>query len=269
MKTPTKALSLFDTVCIIVGVIIGAGIYETTPTVAACMGGWTGIAAVWVAGGLLAICGALCYAELASTFPSQGGDYVYLGRAYGSWAGLLFGWSQLAIIRPADIALMAFVFGRYAAVIYAPFPNANGLVFTGARISYAMGTGHRVFKALGKWHPRLGTPAAALLLQGLLSLCIVLLAGSFIEAILYSAPAVWLFFLATGVSLFRLRAKAKNVERPFKVPVYPFVPILFCLACGFMLYSSATYALQQKPAGLMVLAGVMCLGGVLFVCRRR
>ncbi|RKX39879.1 MAG: amino acid permease, partial [Verrucomicrobia bacterium] len=123
MKSPVKALSLFDSTCIIVGIIIGAGIYETTPVVAACMGGWIGVMAVWLAGGLLALCGALCYAELATTYPHQGGDYVYLGRAYGPWAGFLFGWSQLAIIRPGDIALMAFVFARYAATLYAPFPN--------------------------------------------------------------------------------------------------------------------------------------------------
>ena len=123
MKSPVKALSLFDSTCIIVGIIIGAGIYETTPTVAACMGGWGGVIAVWLAGGLLALCGAFCYAELATTYPHQGGDYVYLTRAYGPWSGFMFGWSQLAIIRPGDIALMAFVFARYASTLYAPFPN--------------------------------------------------------------------------------------------------------------------------------------------------
>ena len=103
-RAPAKALSLFDSTCIIVGIIIGAGIYETTPTVAACMGGWGGVMGIWLVGGLLALCGALCYAELATAYPHQGGDYVYLSRAYGSWAGFLFGWSQLTVIRPCDNA---------------------------------------------------------------------------------------------------------------------------------------------------------------------
>ena len=120
---PKKELSLFDSMCIIVGIVIGAGIYETAPIVAACMGGWAGTLIIWVVGGLLALTGALCYAELATTYPREGGDYVYQSRAYGSWAGYLFGWSQLVIIRPAAIALMAFVFARYAQTVYAPFEH--------------------------------------------------------------------------------------------------------------------------------------------------
>jgi amino acid transporter len=79
---PKKELSLFDSVCIIVGIIIGAGIFEITPTVASTMDGWKGIMGIWLAGGLLALTGALCYAELATAYPHQGGDYVYQTRAY-------------------------------------------------------------------------------------------------------------------------------------------------------------------------------------------
>ena len=64
---PKKELSVFDSTCIIVGIIIGAGIYETAPTVAACMGSWVSVLGVWLVGGLLALTGALCYAELATT----------------------------------------------------------------------------------------------------------------------------------------------------------------------------------------------------------
>ena len=87
---PRKELSLFDSTCIIVGIIIGVGIYETAPIVAASMGSRIGTLAVWLAGGLLALTGALCYAELATAYPQEGGDYVYQSRAYGSWAGYLF-----------------------------------------------------------------------------------------------------------------------------------------------------------------------------------
>ncbi len=425
---PRKELSLFDSMCIIVGIIIGAGIYETAPMVAAGVPGALGVLGIWLAGGLLALCGALCYAELATAYPHQGGDFVYLSRAYGRGTGFLFGWSQLAIVRPADIALMAFVFARYAETFYAPMdymrplyaalaiavltginvlgvkqgkwtqntltvikaagllaivvvglaaphqaPAAseaasfsmgglqlslifvlftfggwneiayvaaevkqpqrnivralvigtvavtalyvlvngaflaalghdglaasqavatdtlavvlpgiadrvigvlicvsalgavNGLIFTGARISYALGAEHRAFRGLGKWHGRFGTPVWALLTQGGLSLVIVLAAGSFVDTILYTAPVVWLFFLGTGLSLMLLRRREPETVRPYKVLAYPFVPIIFCCASVFMIYCSVTYAYAEKPIGLLLLGGALLAGGLVYL----
>ena len=423
---PEKKLSLFDSTCIIVGIIIGAGIYETGPLVAASMGSGAGVISIWLAGGLLALSGALCYAELATAYPREGGDYVYLNRAYGGPAGYIFGWSQLAIIRPGDIALMAFVFGRYAGTLYAPtenirviyavsavviltainvlgvssgkwtqniltviktlgllaivaagmrapggvnaagsasltmgglelalilvlftyggwnemayvaaeikrpernivralvtgtvavtalyvlvnitflhtlgyaktastqavavetvsavFPDiagraisilicvsalgaVNGLIFTGARISYALGAEHNAFRGLGRWSPRLGTPVSALIAQGCLSLVIVLFAGSFIDTILYTAPVVWLFFLATGMSVFVLRQKEPGTQRSYKITGYPVTAIIFCGCSVFMLYSSVSYALRNKPVGLLVMTGVLLLGVLVY-----
>ena len=420
---PRKELSLFDSICIIVGIIIGAGIYEITPTVAACMGGWVGILGIWLLGGILALTGALSYAELATAYPHQGGDYVYLTRAYGTWAGYLFGWSQLVIIRPGDIALMAFIFARYATTLYAPYENmlpiyaslavvmltiiniigvkegkwtqniltvikllgvlaiiaagffapgqpqmpaetreinqgglqlslilvlftfggwnemvyvagevknptrnivramvistfsvtvlyllinssflhalgqgkmassraiaadtvatvfpgiaakaisivicisalggVSGLIFTGARISYAMGVEHSSFRTIGTWSLKSGTPVRALIVQGCLSLAILLLAGSFIDTILYTAPVVWLFFLATGLSVFMLRNKDPQTPRPYKVSGFPATTIIFCCCSIFMLYNSFTYAMAMKPIGLIMVATVLCLG---------
>ena len=96
--TPKQELSLFDSTCIIVGIIIGAGIYETAPTIARCLESEAAILAIWLLGGFLALMGALCYAELATAIPQAGGDYVYLTRSYGAWVGFLFGWSQLAVV---------------------------------------------------------------------------------------------------------------------------------------------------------------------------
>ena len=130
---PQKELSLFDSTCIIVGIIIGAGIYETAPLVAKCLGSGMGVMLIWLAGGVLALIGALCYAELATTYPREGGDYIYLTRAYGRWPGYMFGWAQLAVVRPGDIALMAFIFARYAQTLYAPFTD-SGLSYAAAVI---------------------------------------------------------------------------------------------------------------------------------------
>src|SRR4030042_6937035 len=134
---PRKELSLFDSTCIIVGIIIGAGIYKLAPDIAKGAGSWWGVFAIWAVGGILSLFGALGYAELATAYPREGGDYVYLSRAYGSWAGYLFGWGQLAIIRPGDIAIMAFAFAAYARTIFDPlkdYPEYSERAFAAAAV---------------------------------------------------------------------------------------------------------------------------------------
>ena len=84
-------LSLWDTASIIVGIVIGAGIYETAPLIFSNVAGPWSALGVWALGGVLSLIGALCYAELATTYPRSGGDYTYLSRAYGAWAGFLCG----------------------------------------------------------------------------------------------------------------------------------------------------------------------------------
>jgi APA family basic amino acid/polyamine antiporter len=140
----------------------------------------------------------------------------------------------------------------------------NGLIFTGARISYALGAEHNAFRGLGRWSLRFGTPVSALIAQGCLSLVIVLLAGSFIDTILYTAPVVWLFFLATGMSVFVLRQKEPGTQRSYKITGYPVTPTIFCGCSVFMLYSSVSYALRNKPVGLFVMTGVLLVGVLVY-----
>lgn len=118
-RGPVQAqLGLWDTVSVIVGIVVGSSIYKTPPTIFSTVdSAWIGLGA-WALGGLLSLVGALVYAELATTYPRQGGDYVYLTRAFGSWAGFLFGWAQLSVIRSGSIGMMAFVFGDYAAKLW-------------------------------------------------------------------------------------------------------------------------------------------------------
>src|SRR4051812_29968141 len=108
-------LGLWDATNLVVGIIIGVGIFQTpasifkdAPEV------WTALA-TWLAGGLLALVGALCFAELASTYPRSGGEYVYLSRAFGPRIGFLYAWVQLTLIRPGSIGALAYVFALYAA----------------------------------------------------------------------------------------------------------------------------------------------------------
>lgn len=430
-QAPKRALSLFDSTCLIVGIIIGAGIYQTAPDVAKGAGCWWGVLAIWAVGGLLSLCGALGYAELASAYPREGGDYVYLSRAYGRWAGFLFGWMQLAVVRPCDIAAMAFAFATYGQKLYDPLPNVrvpydmlpfvdsspeaavpcsgliyaclavavltainivgvregkwtqnvltmvkalgllaivgvalagpqsppssatvqgfpltvalilvlftfggwnemayvaaevknprrnitralvlgtvavtvlyllvngaflwtlgyhgtassgavatdtvstvfpriggrlisalicisalgaiNGLVFAGARISYAVGTEHRAFRGLGQWNSRTGTPVRALLVQGLIAIFLIVALGSFVNTIIYAAPAVYSFYMATTLAVIVLRFREPGVERPYRVTGYPIVPLVFCGVCALLIYKSVQYAVLPAPMGL-------------------
>ena len=125
-KAPSRQLTLFDSVCIIMGVVIGAGIYESTPRVAGfASSGWT-LMAVWIIGGLISLAGALCYVELATAFPRQGGDYVYLSRAFGRPVGFLFAWTEFWIVRPGSVGMMAFVFARFAHDLLRDTPLSTG-----------------------------------------------------------------------------------------------------------------------------------------------
>src|SRR5437868_11008838 len=89
-------LGLWDAVSIIVGIVIGSTIYKSPQLIMSNVASPAWGLGAWALGGVLSLVGALCYAELASTYPRSGGDYVYLSRAFGRWCGFLFGWSQLA-----------------------------------------------------------------------------------------------------------------------------------------------------------------------------
>jgi basic amino acid/polyamine antiporter, APA family len=113
--TPRAVLDLRDAIGLIVGTVVGVGIFRT-PSLVAEHAGSTGVALLaWLAGGLVSLLGALCYAELASTYPNTGGDYHYLTRAFGRRLGFLFAWARLSVVQTGAIALLAFVLGDYAA----------------------------------------------------------------------------------------------------------------------------------------------------------
>lgn len=99
----------------VVGIVIGAGIFRTPSLVAANAGGPEWMLGAWVLGGFVSLVGALCYAELATTYPGPGGDYRYLRRAFGRDLAFLYAWSRMTVVQTGSIALLAFVFGDYAA----------------------------------------------------------------------------------------------------------------------------------------------------------
>jgi APA family basic amino acid/polyamine antiporter len=422
---PRPALGPLDVMALVVGIVVGAGIFRTPSLVAGASASEAAVLVAWALGGLVSLAGALCYAELATTYPNAGGDYHYLHRAFGRNLAFLFAWARLTVIPTGSIALISFVFGDYASqlaplgpyssaiyaalavvgltalnvaglgpgkwaqnlmtlalvvglvmvvaaglavepaaaqppetgsgtawglvmifvlltyggwndaayvsaevrggrrsiawaligsigvvtalyvlvnlaylrglglagvaaskapaadlmlraageggavlvaalVMLAALTSANATTIMGARTSYALGRDEPLFGALGRWNERASGPVAALVVQGAIALLLVgfgaLTRKDFETLVEYTAPVFWFFFLMTGLSLLVLRAREPGVERPFRVPLYPLTPALFCATCAYLLYSSVAYTGEGAAVGLAVLgAGVIPL----------
>jgi amino acid transporter len=425
---PRPTLTVFDAVAMIVGIVIGVGIFKAPSIVAGNVSGETAFIALWIVGGVISLIGALCYAELGSSHPNAGGEYYFLSKAYGDWLGFLFAWARMTVIQTGAIAAIAFVFGDYAStllslgskssaiyaglaviaitalnvagtsqskwvqnaltialaaailavvigglaapaapvtavipasgdtrswfsglalifvlltyggwneaayltaemrdtrrnivralvigivvitvlyvllnlayvrvlglsgmqsskavasdlmkatwgeggawllgivVVSAALTTLNATVFTGARTNYALGRDFVIFRALGRWNEKASAPVNALLVQGAVSLVLVGLASltpdGFQTMVAYTAPAFWLFFLLTGVSLFPLRRHPPANADPFRVPLYPLTPLLFAAACAYMLYSSFNYAMSLDPGSIGAMVGIAML----------
>ncbi|MEE2826746.1 MAG: amino acid permease [Planctomycetota bacterium] len=128
-RRPRRVLSLLDAVCIIVGTIIGAGIFKMPGYVAANLPNVYWLAGIWIFGGLVALIGALCFAELTTCYPDRGGDYGYLKRAYHHRVGFAFSWAAFWIIRPGSIGSMAMICGDFLSEIFPWNVNFAGNVF--------------------------------------------------------------------------------------------------------------------------------------------
>ncbi len=395
-----------------------------------------------------ALVGALCYGELATTYPGTGGDYIYLTRAYGPMAGFLFAWSWLTTVLTGNIAAMAYVFAEYAVRLFHCDPRAavwfavaavatvtlfnamglkagktlqnllsvakvlglagllttgllkgstsswqasqpvdgpgiglamilvlfayggwndsalvtadvreprrnmpraliigtllvtvlyvlvniayvhalgftalrsaqapaadvlglwlggkgaagmsllvmvsalgavSGLVLTGSRLHARLGADYRIFSWMGRWNSRFNSPVRSLITQACVSMLLIMGVGTdggrkrsidrgltaiglsalpwkkydggFNTLVTGTAPIFWFFFLSTGISLFVLRRKDRGRERPFTVPLYPVVPLIFIAACCYMLYSSVVYAQALCLLGIVpLLIGIL------------
>ena len=115
---PVRALSLTDAIVVIVGIVVGAGIFKTPSLVAAAAGSEAAVLLLWIVGGIVTLIGALCYAELVTAYPHPGGDYHFLQRAYGRPPAFLFAWARMTVLQTGSIALLAFVFGDYASQLF-------------------------------------------------------------------------------------------------------------------------------------------------------
>src|SRR5215472_2122237 len=128
IKTPglVRGLGVWSATAIVIGSIIGTGIFLVPSEVSRDVGSVALVLAVWLVGGVMVLLGGFCYAELGASMPEAGGDYVYLSRGLGPLWGFLFGWMTAVIQRPAAAAIMAAGLLRLAGFI---FPSATARIF--------------------------------------------------------------------------------------------------------------------------------------------
>ncbi|WP_462381666.1 APC family permease [Pseudomonas sp. Marseille-QA0892] len=423
LKHPREGLSVTDGIAVVVGIVVGIGIFGFPPMVAQHADTPLAYLGLWLAGGLLMLVGALCYAELGASYPHEGGEYHYLQRAWGGRLALLFAWARGTVIQTGAIAVVAFIYGEYAqqllplgayganwhalfsvvaltalnvlgtreskrlqvvlslmvvttltglaiagiafgeepvvaqatepsgatlgmlgmgmvfvlltyggwneaayltgelkdpgrnvvrvliggtlvvTVLYllsnlaflqifgleglrnstavgaelmhviagpwasvalsgviclAALSTLNATILTGARVYYALGRDVPQLSMLGEWNDRGSTPVRALLVQGGITLILVLFGAlsedSVHSMVAYTAPVFWFFMLMVTLSLMRLRRIDRGRKRPFSVPLFPWLPLLFAAVCFALFCSSTVYAGMGALLGLVVLA---------------
>jgi APA family basic amino acid/polyamine antiporter len=120
-----KVLGPLEALCVIVGSVIGSGIFIVPAKIANQLPSMVGIGLVWILGGLFTLAGALTLAELSAMMPHAGGPYVYLREAYGRLPAFLFGWTELLVIRAGSMATLAAAFAIYFAQLF-PAPSWLG-----------------------------------------------------------------------------------------------------------------------------------------------
>ena len=432
---PRRQLHVWHAVSVCVGMVIGAGIFKTTPMAAANLPSDGALMLAWVFGGVLSLIGALCFAEMAASFPDVGGDYHFLRTAFGDRVGFVFAWSRFAVIHTGSMAMLAFVFGDYLGQIvplgqygsaffatliillltavnlagirvgihtqvslmalvlfgllsvgaagawltvqgvppaapagaagppvshiglalvfvflaYGGWSDAatlsaemederhgitralligmsivtalyllvnwaflhglglaglaaseapaadvmlrafgktgqvlivgvvaitsitvmNAILIAGARTTYAAARDTRVLQRLGSWHVTRGTPPVAVLAISGVALVLVgfgtYTRGGFSTMVDYLSPVYWFFLMLSGLAVIVLRRRYPDVPRPFRVPFYPVLPLLFVASSAYVFYSSVVYV----KIGAIVSIAVLAAGALLLIPLQR
>ncbi|MGH9416577.1 MAG: APC family permease [Terriglobales bacterium] len=116
-----KTLGLTSATMIVMGIMIGSGIFVVSPQIARTVNTPGALMLVWVITGIMTMMGALCYGELAAAMPQAGGQYVFLRESLGPLFGFLYGWTSFVVIQTGTIAAVCMAFAKYLGVLY---PNA-------------------------------------------------------------------------------------------------------------------------------------------------
>ncbi len=414
-----------------VAMVVGAGIFKSPSTIAGAAETPFWFYSAWIAGGLVTLAGALCFAELSSMLPSAGGDYHFLKVAYGHDTAFLFAWARFAVINSGSLAFLGFTLGDYTnavwslgdngsswyalitvvsmtvfnlkglytgaradyamtglevvglmlvfaagvalviagappktpevvsapgipgtigvallfvlfafsgwsevstlsaevrdarrgmlralvasvatitvlyllanwallrglgmqglaasatpasdviayafggwagiltalAIALATLTSVNATIIVGARTTYAAAADWPRLSGLGGWNTERGIPVAGIVSQGVMGVALVGFGAwtrdGFVTMVDYTSPVFWGFLMLSGFAVIVLRVKHPDLPRPYKVPWYPWLPLVFCASCGFVLWSSIKYVKLGALAGLAVLgAGFLVL----------
>jgi amino acid transporter len=232
-------------------------------------GGWNEAAYISaeVKGGSKSIVKVLVLALLAVTA-------IYLLFVTALYLGLGFDGLKGSKAVAADVAQKAFgTFGEKAIgaiVALAALTSINATMIVAARTNYSLGNDWPLFGFMSRWNSERDVPTIGFIVTGALALALVLLAAvnkSGIKFMVdFTAPVFWFFFLLTGIALFVLRFRYPQVVRPFKVPMYPLLPLAFVGTCGFLLYKSLEFTLQNKA--IQIALYVMLAGVVVWIVAR-
>ncbi|MEZ8216904.1 Amino acid transporter [Candidatus Fervidibacteria bacterium JGI MDM2 SSWTFF-3-K9] len=160
VAAPKPTLSVADAVAIIVGIVIGSGIFKTPSLVAANTANEFMFLLGWLLGGIISLIGALCYAELATTYPHAGGEYHFLNRSFGRDIAFLFAWARATVIQTGSIAMLGFVFGDYASEIF-PLGEHSSAIYA-ALAAIVLTTLNVMGVQQGKWTQNILTAAKVL-----------------------------------------------------------------------------------------------------------
>lgn len=123
-----KKLKLWDATMLVMGSMIGSGIFIVSSDMMRNLGSGYWLIAVWVITGILTVAGALSYGELSSVFPKAGGQYTYINEIFGKMAGFLYGWGLFTVIQTGTIAAVAMAFGKFTAYLV-PWLNNSDPIF--------------------------------------------------------------------------------------------------------------------------------------------
>lgn len=166
-----------------------------------------------------------------------------IGRAFGGWAGIL----------------------TALAIAMATLTSINATIVVGARTTYAAAADWPKLQFLGHWNTVRGIPVAGIVSQGVVGLLLVALGtytrDGFITMVDYSSPVFWLFLSLSGSAVIILRWKRPDLPRPFRVPLFPLLPLVFVASCLFVFWSSLAYV----KLGALVGVAMLLLGGVVLL----
>jgi basic amino acid/polyamine antiporter, APA family len=140
-----------------------------------------------------------------------------------------------------------------AMVMLSTFGTVNATTMTTARVYFAMAKDKLFFRGLGEIHPKYRTPGKSLIIQAVWA-CLLTLTGTYDQIFTYVIFAGWIFYALGAGSVFILRAKQPNAERPYRVPGYPWVPILFIIVATWFVLNTIVAQTSDSLVGLLLLA---------------